>query len=212
MLNISGELFREERSQSSGGPFWRIAALVVCASLVTFGLTWFFIKTDKTHDSASQSARPPISPARPIIPEGASRQPVAAATTQTPLAAPGNTRVSQTAKPASPVVSSTVSSEEDNEQQSERRHTPKRPTASARTPQPVVQTSPPPPDILVSGIAWQDTRSARRAVVNGFLMQEGNSVLGARITEIHQDKVRFSKDGRVFDVNLIASGFTGTTK
>lgn len=64
----------------------------------------------------------------------------------------------------------------------------------------------PPVDIKVSGIAWQDERSARRAVINGFLLKEGSSVAGARVMEIQQDRVRFSLAGRNFEVPLLAAG------
>jgi general secretion pathway protein B len=56
--------------------------------------------------------------------------------------------------------------------------------------------------LKVSGIAWQDDRSDRRAVVNGMLAAEGEVIEGARIVAIHQDKVRFSRDGRTFDVAI----------
>jgi general secretion pathway protein B len=69
-----------------------------------------------------------------------------------------------------------------------------------------------PADIKVSGIAWQDERRARRAVINGFLMQEGGVVSGARITEILPDRVRFSLDNGVFEVPLTLSGFPGAGK
>ena len=56
--------------------------------------------------------------------------------------------------------------------------------------------------LKVSGIAWQDERTDRRAVVNGVLAAEGEVIEGARIVAIHQDKVRFSRDGRTFDVAI----------
>jgi general secretion pathway protein B len=58
----------------------------------------------------------------------------------------------------------------------------------------------------LSGIAWQEERRARRAVVNGFLMQEGGVVSGAKITDIFQDRVRFSQSGKSFEIPLIPSG------
>jgi general secretion pathway protein B len=58
------------------------------------------------------------------------------------------------------------------------------------------------PALKVSGIAWQDDRADRRAVVNGVLVSEGGVIEGARIIAIHQDKVRFSCNGRKFEVAL----------
>jgi general secretion pathway protein B len=54
--------------------------------------------------------------------------------------------------------------------------------------------------ITVSGIAWQDERSLRRAVINGFLVGEGAEILGAKIIEIKESRVRFSRGGEVFEV------------
>jgi general secretion pathway protein B len=76
----------------------------------------------------------------------------------------------------------------------------------------VAPSTPAPADIKLSGIAWQEERRARRAVVNGFLMQEGGIVSGARITEISADRVRFSQSGKTFEVPLTASGVPATGK
>ncbi len=60
-------------------------------------------------------------------------------------------------------------------------------------------------DLKVSGIAWQDDRAERRAVVNGALVGEGAVVEGARIVRIFQDKVRFSRSGETFEVTVAGS-------
>ena len=56
------------------------------------------------------------------------------------------------------------------------------------------------PTMNISGIAWQDERSLRRAVINGTLVGEGAEVAGARVVEIKQNRVLFSKDGNTFEV------------
>jgi general secretion pathway protein B len=61
-------------------------------------------------------------------------------------------------------------------------------------------TGSPFPSLKVSGIAWQEDKSDRRAVVNGVLAVEGEVIEGARIVTIYQDKVRFSCGGRTFDI------------
>jgi general secretion pathway protein B len=75
-----------------------------------------------------------------------------------------------------------------------------------KSPKASAPTMAPPADIKLSGIAWQDEHRARRAVVNGFLVQEGATISGAKITEILQDRVRFSQSGSVFELSLSASG------
>lgn len=57
-----------------------------------------------------------------------------------------------------------------------------------------------PTDLKVSGIAWQDERGARRAVVNGLLVGEGATVAGVRITEILPDRIRVSLGGKSVEI------------
>jgi general secretion pathway protein B len=89
-----------------------------------------------------------------------------------------------------------------------------RPVSGPSAAVPAVQAvvTAPPADIKVSGIAWQDERSARRAVVNGFLMHEGSLVTGARITEILKDRVRFSTGDKTFEAPLLMTVVPATGK
>lgn len=67
------------------------------------------------------------------------------------------------------------------------------------------EPSPPMPqssDLVVSGIAWQDERKMRRAVVNGLLVGEGAEIAGARIVEIGERRVKFSRGGQTFSLSL----------
>lgn len=54
--------------------------------------------------------------------------------------------------------------------------------------------------ITVSGIAWQDERVLRRAVINGSLVGEGAEIQGAKIVEIKENRVRFSRGSDIFEV------------
>ncbi len=60
-------------------------------------------------------------------------------------------------------------------------------------------------DLKVSGIAWQDDRADRRAVVNGALLGEGAVVEGAKIVRIFQDRIRFSRSGETFEITVAGS-------
>ena len=66
---------------------------------------------------------------------------------------------------------------------------------------------PAPADISITGIAWQDERRLRRAVVNGTLVGEGAEVAGARVVEIREDRVRLSRGGQLFDA-VFSTGFS----
>jgi general secretion pathway protein B len=57
-----------------------------------------------------------------------------------------------------------------------------------------------PQEINISGIAWQEERNLRRAVLNGTLVAEGAQVAGARVVEIKEDRVRLSRGGRSFEI------------
>jgi len=59
--------------------------------------------------------------------------------------------------------------------------------------------------ISISGIAWQDERSLRRAVINGFLVGEGAEIQGAKIIEIKETRVRFSRNGNIFEIDHSAA-------
>jgi general secretion pathway protein B len=81
--------------------------------------------------------------------------------------------------------------------------TPSTPPRTKRT-EPVL-TGPAPADLKVTGIAWQDERAARRAVVNGALAGEGAVIAGAKVIEIRQEQVRFTRDGQTFAVPITSS-------
>jgi len=59
--------------------------------------------------------------------------------------------------------------------------------------------------IFISGIAWQDERSLRRAVINGFLVGEGAEIQGAKIIEIKETRIRFSRNGNFFEIDHSAA-------
>lgn len=61
------------------------------------------------------------------------------------------------------------------------------------------------PALHVGGIAWQKDSSSPMAIVNGTPVAEGSTVGGARVEKIYQERVRFSCQGRSFEVGLGAS-------
>jgi general secretion pathway protein B len=60
----------------------------------------------------------------------------------------------------------------------------------------------PTPMMTVSGIAWQKDTSFRMAVVNGSPVREGGTVEGTTVKEILPDRVRFSYNGKEFEVSM----------
>ena len=72
----------------------------------------------------------------------------------------------------------------------------------------VEKTSPPrrtpvlQPRFVVSGIAFQDDRTVRFAIVNDVALGEGETIQGAVVEEIFEDRVRFARKGTAFEVAL----------
>lgn len=55
--------------------------------------------------------------------------------------------------------------------------------------------------LVISGIAWQDERKLRRAVINGQLVGEGAEIQGAKVVEIRENRVKFSRNGSIFEIS-----------
>lgn len=77
---------------------------------------------------------------------------------------------------------------------------PERSTAAQTNPSTTVSSTP--EGIKLTGIAWQDSRKMRRAVINDVLVGEGAVVAGAKVLEIRPGLVRFEKNGTLFEALL----------
>lgn len=203
MTSISGDLFQEPIQPPASGGRWKIIILIGIVSLMTFAGTWFMLKGNKPKNA-------PVAP-----PAVSSVAPPAVTPPSVPLATPASVPVpvpvQPVTAPAVNVVSPAPSSKEETVDEGRPARSVKRapmrsaPAVAPLQLKPSPQTIQPPADIKLSGIAWQDERSARRAVVNGFLLKEGAVVSGARITEIKADKVRFALPGGTFELRLDAA-------
>ncbi len=201
-VSISGDLFQERMKPAASNGIWKIVLLIAVASVVTCAGTWFVLQGKNKKTSAQERHTAPPQPVAIQAPVAAPVIPVvipATVTTQpipvtekpsvSPVVTPARSKNSKTASEAVPPV------------QAVRR------TKMPLTPQPAVPKQVPkyvpvPADIKLSGIAWQDERAGRRAVVNGFLLKEGAAVSGATITDIQADRVRFSSPAGLFEVKL----------
>lgn len=82
------------------------------------------------------------------------------------------------------------------------------------TPKPVEQaiikeqaapSSPPvkvPPPLRVNGIAFEDGSAGSVAMVNGVPVTQGSLIEGAKVEEIHKNRVKFSYNGENFEIPL----------
>jgi general secretion pathway protein B len=225
MSNITGELFSSVEQRGDAGGSGKIILITIIVALVTFGVTWFFLKP--VTSGKTKTARPV-----PGVPTPAATQPPSVPPTSIPTQPHPDTAISS-GEPTSPVlqakplphpvpvipVPTPVQTSRVTKPQTVAAKPPAQSAEEAaalitvqelkkRMKEQKTNSAPtmaPPPDIKLSGIAWQDDRRARRAVINGFLLQEGGIVSGAKITEILQDRVRFSLSGSVFEISLTAS-------
>ncbi|MDD2733980.1 MAG: hypothetical protein PHF56_08560 [Desulfuromonadaceae bacterium] len=194
-ISIANDLFQERKQPNAGTGIGKIAALVLAASLLAGGGTWFVLNGNsrKSATAVRPSAPPQAVPvvAPPVPPSVQAVTPVMVPPTEPPAAA------SQT---------NTAASGDDNSPASDKTGQ----SAIPITAEPVVQKKQPvqiipaPADVKLSGIAWQDERSGRRAVINGFLLKEGAVVSGAKIIDIQADRVRFASAGGEFEIRLDA--------
>jgi general secretion pathway protein B len=221
MINISGALFEHERPKASATSGRKMALAVTVAVLMTFAATWLFLQSGKRRGNPAArpaTTAPQATPAPPVTVVTAPAPPAAAPVVpvqQTPPAAsPAPAQATPVSPPVQPskqqtaVVPAAAPATDDDEEQSSRRRTKERKGQAVPADQAVTA----PADIKLSGIAWQEERRARRAVVNGFLMREGGVVSGARITDIYQDRVRFSQSGKAFEIPLTSSAVPAAGK
>jgi type II secretory pathway component PulC len=71
--------------------------------------------------------------------------------------------------------------------------------APAKTP---VEEPPAAPSIRISGIVWSEEPSRRLAVINGIALTEGALIEEVQVLEIYPTRVRFSHQGRPFEIHL----------
>lgn len=191
-VSISGDLFHERSNPVAKTGIWKITMLLVAVSLIACAATWFVLGGTGRKSAAviSQVASPPtpaisVPVATPVIPAPVQSQPA-------PVAA-------STASPKNIEAVADGDSAERSVQRSK-----KRIKAEIPPPKQPVQTVQAPADVKLSGIAWQDERAGRRAVINGFLLKEGAVVSGAKIIDIQADRVRFSSSAGQFEIKLDA--------
>jgi hypothetical protein len=207
MTNLSGGLFREERQRPHKRRIWKLTAVVAVAVLITFATTLFFMQHGSGFRKRGLRQDASVMPKQKTsTPSPVPQAPVQPVPVASPPAVPGEAQ--QSAAPVStPVVEQAPppTDGEEEDRSSRRRERRKSSPAIGNPIQPTQQGGPAPADIKLSGIAWQDARSGRRAVINGFLMREGGVVSGAKISEILPDRVRFTQSGRDFELSLVLS-------
>jgi general secretion pathway protein B len=82
--------------------------------------------------------------------------------------------------------------------------TPASPELPTEQPRPAAKqrktAEPPPLSLQLSGIAWQEEREARLAIIDDLPVMEGMMIDGVMVEEILRDRVRFSQNGRIIEL------------
>ncbi|MBW4054305.1 MAG: hypothetical protein HIU83_02670 [Proteobacteria bacterium] len=199
-INITGDLFKELKQSPPRAGIWKIVVLVVVASLVTCAGTWYLLRGDSKKNTAV--TRPVAPPTVAVV------KPAKVPAIQLPAQIQSTSVTVPHATPPAPVPVRTVNKraeiipDDDTFVRKGRRSKKQINVGSAPLPQQAATLVPAPADIKLSGIAWQEARTARRAVINGFLLKEGDIVSGARITDIQENVVRFSSAAGAFEIKL----------
>ena len=203
MTMITGDLFSEGAPRPVTGNGWKLAGVAALAASLAVAVTWFLLAPARKKPIESVSApmaeKAAPRPALVVSPPPAPPKPLTPPRVVSPHAVPGMA-AHQGVKPASPRGAKVAAARPKPHKRRE-----EHPAAVRRRQaplKPAVATTAPPTDVKVSGIAWQDERKGRRAVINGFLLKEGSVVSGARVTEIQKDRVRFTQPGGAFDLML----------
>lgn len=195
-------------------PKWLVPASMVIVASVSILVTYLVMKNGSGTATTAVSTPPRATTitAIPASPEtvGSSLPPPAAGSSSgpqkmisTPLPPPDAGLPiprKQLPKPATPVASTEMPASEKNVSSSiqtvETSAPPKTdPPVAAQTPQAM-------PNITINGIAWQKDSSSSMAVINGVQVTEGSIVQGTKVEEIFPDRIRFSRNGKQFEVHF----------
>lgn len=194
--SLKGNLYLESVKgttlRSNGRTLFLLALVLI---LLAAGVVYWFVMLPpkETPGISRQVPHATMSATAPAV----TQQPVAAVPT-----------VKMVSKPNPVVVPAQIGGKPSPVQQNAVRKAPRSPDAPM---QEVTVAAPAgAKDLVISGIAWQEERSARRTVINGFLLKEGSSVGGAVVAEILPDKVRFSSPAGYFELRMnTAAPMTG---
>jgi len=186
-LNVAAEILQPERPQPRNKK-WTVLLIVaaVSAGLAAFAVLALrggtdVLKHSFTHTPAAPSTVSQVAMPDPLPPPAPPQKP-----TELPVARPQADIVKGELLPP-PAIS---------------RPRPAEAAANKEIDSPGNSSHGSAPHIRVSGIVWQEERSARRAFVNGIIAAEGSVIDGARVVEIYPARIRFSRGGRSFDVSI----------
>jgi general secretion pathway protein B len=189
-LKINSEILRTDDSRhfSSTSMIVTSLLLIACGS----GATYMYMKRDNAQEIkpfASDINTEQLPPAVVIVPSNSKQSAKTAPPKKQQTTIPAKTIPAvSTSKTAKPVVAS---------KPSEKVIT----TVSPNVSPPSVPVKPF-PVLRVDGIAFQDSTTESVAMINGVPVSNGSLIEGAKVEEIHKNRVGFSYNGEKFEIHL----------
>jgi general secretion pathway protein B len=188
--NIAGKVVKAGRRPKQR-PVWMLPASMAAVAAIATLATYMIMGGFSTRINPVQPApQAPTRQPQQAAPQAAAPVPLPALP---PAAVPK--RVLPPA-PSSPVPRPPALTDAPPRQRVEPRDTGKPSAPPLPAPQPGL------PALKVTGIGWQKDNAERLAIVNGRAVSEGAVVEGARVEEIFPDRVRFSFNGKTFEIPL----------
>jgi general secretion pathway protein B len=198
--DIQRGILRQSQRRGAQAPPWKLPLAVGAAAILAALGTYLLVGrgTPPSQQAAAVPASPVAVPA-PSAPESASPPLPAAQTAQQLSPQPHDLHADRPALTAPRRAPASPSLNDEDEATRPVEH------AQASAPPAPPPAAAAPPQISVSGIGWRDDPASRMAMVNGSPVRVGATVQGARVEEIFPDRVRFSIQGRPFEVAVGSS-------
>jgi general secretion pathway protein B len=195
-MDIASGILRQERTRRRRiiVPVAAVLFTAIAAAVVTYhwtgvpSLTPVAVQTAPAVPAPAVQAAPALQPVAPVVKQEPATEPK-----PVPAAEPARKQITATPPPAAEAPRAA----ERSRARSPAAMEPARATAKG-----VDASSSGRSRLKVSGIVWQEERSARRAFVNDVPVREGDVVQGAKVVEIHAGHVRFSRGDEFFEVRL----------
>jgi general secretion pathway protein B len=208
-VDIARDILRQPRRRSHSMP-WLALAIAGCGVVVAVGLLvlWYDGQPVTLQDRANHAGGVSTSPRLPLPPTAApvldAPEPIADVRPEPEVVEvrmvppPVDVAGKPVATRQTGIAAMAVAAPEESTPPVTRREaTPKTaPVPSVTRPQAEG------PHLIVSGIVFQPEPETRLAIVNDLPVMEGTLIEGAEVVEILADRVRFVREGNVFEVEM----------
>ena len=201
--NIAIEILRPDLPRPGKRTPLYFAAISLTA-VATAAITYAVVELGFLSKSSPPTPMNPPAPSQQVAPAPLSHEPVRDTRDEISRVAPKIQIPAESKKPESFPVEKEVDRKVIPEEASvapEKRKIPTEQTPPS--PQQTPKESPTtPPSLKISAIVWYEEPSRRFAMINGTITYEGSVIEGVKVEEIYSNRVRFSYNGRPFEISI----------